>query len=69
MIQMVACGRGVSALPRWLIKEYSEKYDIVPVKLGKKGIHKRIHLGIREGDESIDYIQAPSKHLGWLRAI
>lgn len=58
MIQMVACGRGVTALPRWLVEEYSEKYDIVPIKLGKKGIHKQIHLGIRKEDESIDYIQA-----------
>lgn len=58
MIQMVACDRGVTALPRWLVNEYSERYGIVPIKLGKKGLFKQIHLGIRKEDESVDYIQA-----------
>jgi LysR family transcriptional regulator for metE and metH len=58
MIQMVACGRGVTALPRWMVQEYGERYDIHPVKLGKKGVHKHIHLGIRKEDTKVDYIQA-----------
>ncbi|MGJ8676284.1 MAG: LysR family transcriptional regulator [Akkermansiaceae bacterium] len=58
MIQMVACGRGVTALPRWLVNEHAERYDIFPVKLGKKGMHKQIHLGIRKEDANLDYIQA-----------
>lgn len=58
MIQMVACGRGVTALPRWLVYEYAERYDIHPVKLGKNGLLKQIYLGIRKEDTSIDYIQA-----------
>ena len=37
MIQMVARGRGVTALPRWMVQEYAERYDIHPIKLGKKG--------------------------------
>lgn len=28
MLQMVACGRGVAALPRWLVEEFSEKYPV-----------------------------------------
>ena len=47
MIQMVACGRGVTALPRWLVSEYAKRYDIFAVSLGKKGLNKQIHLGIR----------------------
>ena len=35
MMQMVASGRGVAALPRWLVQEYAEKLDVVPVKLAK----------------------------------
>ena len=58
MIQMVACGRGVTALPGWLVKEFAERYDIHPVKLGKKGVHKQIHLGIRKEDAKVDYIEA-----------
>ena len=58
MFQMVASGRGVTALPRWLVDEYASKLNVVPVRLGKKGIHKHIFLGIREGDIDIDYVRA-----------
>lgn len=58
MCQMVASGRGVSALPRWLVDEYADKLNVVPVRLGKEGIQKHIYLGIREGDIEIDYIRA-----------
>jgi LysR family transcriptional regulator, regulator for metE and metH len=58
MLQMVASDRGVTALPRWLVEEYANKLDIVPLQLGKKGIHKNIFLGIRETDIDIDYVNA-----------
>lgn len=58
MLQMVASGRGVAALPRWLVEEYQSRFDVVPVQLGKKGIAKQIYLGIRETDVQIDYVQA-----------
>lgn len=58
MLQMVASGRGVAALPRWLVEEYQSRFDVVPVKLGKNGIAKQIYLGIREADVQIDYMQA-----------
>lgn len=58
MLQMVASGRGVAALPRWLVLEYAEKMDVVPVRLGKNGIAKNIFLGVREADRGIDYLRA-----------
>lgn len=58
MMQMVASGRGVAALPRWLVEEYASKLDVVPLRLGKQGIHKNIYLGIREADMNIDYLRA-----------
>lgn len=58
MLQMVASGRGVTALPRWLVEEYASKLDVVPVRLGKEGIHKHIYVGIREADMDIDYMRA-----------
>ena len=58
MLQMVACGRGVAALPRWLVLEYADAMDVVPVKLGRNGIAKQIHLGVREGDLETDYLRA-----------
>jgi LysR family transcriptional regulator for metE and metH len=35
MLQMVESGRGVAALPRWLVEEYAGKMNIVPVRLGR----------------------------------
>ena len=58
MLQMVASGRGVAALPRWLVLEYADKMDVVPVRLGKHGIAKHIFLGAREADVGIDYLRA-----------
>lgn len=57
MLVMVAHGRGVAALPRWLVDEYATRFDLHPVKLGKKGIAKQIFLGQRETDEDIHYLR------------
>lgn len=58
LLQMVASGRGVSALPRWLVEEYEDALEIVPLRLGRQGIAKQIFLGIRRDDRSIDYLRA-----------
>ncbi|WP_133646135.1 LysR family transcriptional regulator [Paraburkholderia flava] len=58
MLQMVESGRGVTALPRWLVEEYADKMNLVPVRLGRKGIAKQIFLGARETDIDIDYLKA-----------
>ncbi|MDR5837795.1 LysR family transcriptional regulator [Caballeronia sp. LZ034LL] len=58
MMQMVASGRGVAALPRWLAEEYADRMPIAPLKLGRKGIAKKIYLGMRESDQGIDYLAA-----------
>jgi LysR family transcriptional regulator, regulator for metE and metH len=58
MLQMVASGRGVAALPRWLADEYADRIPVVPLKLGRDGIAKQIFLGTREADASIDYLAA-----------
>jgi len=58
ILQMVACGRGVGALPRWLVTEQQSRFDIAPVRLGKSGIAKQIYLGLRKKDLEIDYVKA-----------
>jgi len=58
MLQMVASGRGVAALPRWLVEEYADKVAVSAVRLGAQGIAKQIFLGVRETDEAIDYLTA-----------
>lgn len=58
LLQMVAAGRGVTALPRWLVAEYAEKLKLAAVRLGARGIAKKIFLGFRKGDDAIDYLAA-----------
>jgi len=58
MLQMVASGRGIAALPRWLVEEYRAKFDVAPVPLGRHGVAKQIFLGIREADAGVDYVRA-----------
>lgn len=56
MLQMVATGRGVCALPGWLVDEYAKSMPIKSLRFGEKGIHKQIFIGIRKDEKDIDYL-------------
>lgn len=58
MLQMVAAGRGVAALPRWLVEEYASSLPLTILTLGQQGLHKQIFLGVRESDRTIEYVDA-----------
>ena len=58
MLQMVAGGRGVAALPRWLVEEYAGRMAVAPVRLGPEGVFKQIFLGTREVDAGTAYLYA-----------
>ncbi len=57
LLQMVACGRGVAALPRWLVEEYRAHLPLCAVRLGATGLAKQIHLGWRHSDTARSYLQ------------
>lgn len=56
MLQMVAAGRGVCALPGWLVDEYSKSMPIKSIRFGEKGIRKQIFVGVRKDEQHIDYL-------------
>jgi LysR family transcriptional regulator, regulator for metE and metH len=58
MLQMVAAGRGITALPAWLVDQYATDLNIKAVRLGEQGIHKQIYTGVREADGEVDYIES-----------
>lgn len=58
MLLMVSHGRGVAALPRWMVEEFGAKFGVTPVRLGHDGVDKQIFLGFRETDADIDYLRA-----------
>lgn len=55
MLQMVAAGRGVCALPGWLVDEYSKTMPIKSLRFGEKGIAKQIFVGLRKDEKNINY--------------
>jgi len=58
MLQMVASGRGVTALPKWLVTDYAPHLELRTLRLGPAGIQKHIYLGVREADGDTDYLQS-----------
>jgi len=58
MLQMVASGRGVTALPKWLVTDYAPQLMLRTLRLGATGIQKQIYLGVREVDHDTDYLQS-----------
>lgn len=56
MLQLVAAGRGVSAIPDWLVRREAAALGVRAVRIGQSGILKSIHLGLREGDDTVDFI-------------
>ena len=47
-----------SLLLTTLLSKFAQKMDVVPVRLGARGIAKQIFLGAREADTDIDYLRA-----------
>lgn len=56
MLQMVAAGRGVCALPGWLVDEYAKTMPIKSLRFDRKGINKQIFIGVRKDEQHIDYM-------------
>lgn len=57
ILQLVCHNRGIAVLPDWIVRTTTKNKDLCCIKLGKKGIEKSIHIGIRKGEEDIDYLR------------
>jgi LysR family transcriptional regulator for metE and metH len=57
ILQLVAAQRGIAVLPDWLIHEKGQNLPIDMLKIGEEGLYKSIHIGIRKGEESVDFIE------------
>ncbi|WP_414830173.1 LysR family transcriptional regulator [Alteromonas sp. H39] len=58
LLQMVAAGRGVTALPHWLIEESPLAQKLRCCRLGEHGIQKQLYLGTRAQDDLPSYLTA-----------
>ena len=57
MMQLVASGRGVCALPNWALTEYLERHYVSAVKLGEQGIWSTLYAAIREETMEAPWMQ------------
>lgn len=58
MLQMVESGRGVTALPGWLVGEYARRLALTSLRLGRSGIKKQIFLGVRQEEADLEHVRA-----------
>ncbi len=57
MLQLVSAGRGVAVLPDWLVSEMGKGLRLAALRLGGKGLHKSITVGMRATDSGVDYLK------------
>jgi LysR family transcriptional regulator for metE and metH len=57
MVQLVASGRGVAALPNWALTEYLEKNTIVAKKLGEEGLWATLYAAIRDDQREAPFME------------
>jgi len=56
MVQLIASGRGVSALPNWAMHEYIERDYITARPMGEKGLWCTLYAAIREDQKNSEYM-------------
>ncbi len=57
IIQLVAGGRGLAALPRWALGNAEQRGIVQTLPLGSKGIHSELLLAYRSEDQDQQHVQ------------
>ncbi|WP_207063338.1 LysR family transcriptional regulator [Motiliproteus sp. SC1-56] len=57
MLQLVASGRGLSALPNWALTEYLERDYVVARPLGSKGLWSTLYAALREDQRDAEFMR------------
>lgn len=57
ILQLVASGRGVAALPGWTVQPYLERKYVAWKPVGKAGLHSRLYAATTESASSHAYMQ------------
>jgi len=57
ILQLVASGRGVAALPGWTIQPYLDRKYVVPKPVGKNGLHSRLYAATTTAAAELAYMQ------------
>lgn len=57
MVQLVASGRGVAALPNWVAADYLKHHYVAARPLGRQGLWGTLYCALRSGQKSMPYMQ------------
>ena len=57
MMQLVASGRGVCALPNWALTEYLERDYVKGIRLGEKGLWNTLYAAVRKDTVESAYMK------------
>ncbi|MEB3752855.1 LysR family transcriptional regulator [Acinetobacter sp. MD2(2019)] len=66
LIQLVASGRGIAALPDWVVNEYEQKGWVTSRRLdcaGSNGLRRTLYAGFRTEDKEKNYFEGFLKQL------
>ncbi|MBX6392491.1 MAG: LysR family transcriptional regulator [Burkholderiales bacterium] len=58
IVQLVASGRGVAALPNWAAAEFLQSGSLAALPLGPDGLWSTLYTAAREEDAELPYMQA-----------
>lgn len=58
MMQLVASGRGLAALPNWALAEYLERHYVAAVPMGRNGVWGRLYAAIRSEQLTLDWMRS-----------
>ncbi|MEX0871223.1 MAG: LysR family transcriptional regulator [Aquisalimonadaceae bacterium] len=56
LIQLIANGRGVSALPNWALREYLDQAGLRALRLGRDGLWSTLYAAVRSDDLNKEYM-------------
>ncbi len=58
LVQLVANGRGVAALPNWALREYQDQASLHALPLGESGLWSTLYAAVREEDRNKPFVDA-----------
>lgn len=57
ILQLVASGRGVAALPGWTVQPFLDRKYVIGKPIGKRGLHSRLYAATTSSSSTLAYMQ------------
>src|SRR5690606_37300265 len=57
ILLLVASGRGVAVLPDWVMQREAKNPDLATLRLGPRGVTRRLYAAVREEDRDQPFMQ------------